>query len=173
MLKRVNIGYFPRSQGFIYAAFWSLSETKWRSKYACATPQCAIEVLKKNCVNIYFASNIKYVSSCLKGFILTIFRGRTNRHLRGVLSISRDETAVYIWLYYYMMWPKAFYRTALITFMPQYIIYLISCFKRFVLTIFRGRRLCGVLSNSRGETAVYVCLRMPRCAVRSIIGQYW
>jgi len=43
------------------------------------------------------------MNSCTKGPILTIFRGRTDRHLRGVLSISRGETAFYIYKRYVTM----------------------------------------------------------------------
>ena len=42
------------------------------------------------------------------------------------------------------------------------------------MIIFRGladRHLRGVLSISRDETASYICLRMSRCGIRSIIEQ--
>jgi hypothetical protein len=46
--------------------------------------------------------------------------------------------------------------------------------KRSKIDHFRGyadRHLRGVLSISRDETASYICLRMSRCEIRSIIEQ--
>ena len=33
----------------------------------------------------------KNINSCSKGSIMTIFRGRMDRHLRGILTISQDK----------------------------------------------------------------------------------
>jgi len=45
------------------------------------------------------------LNSYSKGLILTNFRGRMDRHLRGILSISRDENAFYICLRHVTMCP--------------------------------------------------------------------
>jgi hypothetical protein len=63
----------------------------------------------KRCYNMFapcydvilgLGSNIvhDYLKSCSKGPILTIFRGLADRHLHGVLFISRGETAFYMFV---------------------------------------------------------------------------
>ena len=50
VLKRFNYApFFDVARIVIYAACWSLFETKWRSNYVSAKPQCVMKVLQGPC----------------------------------------------------------------------------------------------------------------------------
>ena len=85
-----------------------------------------------------------------------------DHHLRGVLSISWNKTALYICLCYVTIRPQVLHKTSYMIFLSPIYIFLKSCSKGPILTIFLGRtdrHLHGVLSISRDETAFYICLR--------------
>ena len=66
--------------------------------------------------------------------ILTIFRCRTDRYLRGILSIYRNETALQIRLCNATKCPWVYHRISLMYFLFQSRFHLSSCSKRFKLT---------------------------------------
>ena len=54
--------------------------------------------------NGFLTFNMKNISTrAQKGQLCTIFRGCANRHLRGILTLSRDDTALQVYFYIAMM----------------------------------------------------------------------
>ena len=96
--KVKNKPFFEVAWIIIYAAFCRFLGTKLRSIYVCAMSRYVLRSCIKHGTRFSCLQYIFYLKSCSKGPILTIFLGCTDRHLHGVLSISRNETAFYICL---------------------------------------------------------------------------
>ena len=109
--------FFQVSRIVIYASFYGFLGTKRCSKYNCVALRC---VLKSSIKQRKWFSCLQYkvlLNSYSKGLILTNFRRRMDRHLRGTLSISRDETAFYICLRHVTMRPQVHHRTVIMVFL--------------------------------------------------------
>jgi hypothetical protein len=65
--------------------------------------------LSKGSINHLYVSNIKFVCPrALKVQFCTIFRGRTDRHFRGLFAITREETALQLCLHNVKLVHKVF-----------------------------------------------------------------
>ena len=116
--KRLNIDHFPMSHGSLFTRhFVYLSE---RNSAANTFVQCH-EVplgLSQDIVDVFLVSNPDFISArAQKGLNWPILRSLTDRHLRGVSTTSRDETALKACFHNANMCPQGYHRTELLYFM--------------------------------------------------------
>ena len=123
VLKRSKINHFSRLHGSSFTRrFVSISWNKTALYICLCYVTISPQVLHKTSYMIFLSPIYIFLKSCSKGPILTIFLGRMDRHLHGVLSISRDETGFYICLRYVTMCRQIYHRKMLMIFLsPIYI----------------------------------------------------
>ena len=95
--------------------------------------------LSKGSINHFYVSIIKFVCPrTLKVQLCTIFRGRTDRHLRGLFAIIRGETALQLCLHNAKLDNKVYLRRCEPSSVVQHKIHVSSSSKRSIMHHFGG-----------------------------------
>ena len=170
--KRLYIGHFTRSRGSpLPFLFISRDEKAIQIPFLQFNNVSLGILLERD--NSFIVSSVKFISSRAQNVQYWQFFevSRIVIYLRGLLSISLDETVILTCLYNAAMLYRGKLRTYLnVFFCLLYVVHVFSCLKSSILVIFEFARIaisvpfCLFLGTKRRSQCVFA---MSRCAIKS------